>query len=89
MAVEKAQLEAQSQIRQFMGEYLVTGKLIDQAETYSEFKDLSQEYSYDENTQIKIESVSQALNLQIRSLYPVQFIKLHIWNYYKNHLLII
>ena len=64
MAVEKAQLEAQSQIRQFMGEYLVTGKLIDQAETYSEFKDLSQEYSYDENTQIKIESVSQALNLQ-------------------------
>ena len=64
MAIEKAQLEAQAQIRQFMGEYLTTGKLIDQAETYKEFEDMSQEYTYDENTEISIKSVSDALNLQ-------------------------
>jgi hypothetical protein len=64
MAIEKAQLEAQAQIRQFMGEYLTTGKLIDQAESYKEFEDMSQEYSYDENTVISVKSVSEALNLQ-------------------------
>ena len=64
MAIEKAQLEAQAQIRQFMGEYLTTGKLIDQAESYNEFEDMSQEYSYDENTVISVKSVSEALNLQ-------------------------
>jgi hypothetical protein len=64
MAIEKAQLEAQAQIRQFMGEYLTTGKLIDQAESYKEFEDMSQEYTYDENTEISIKSISEALNLQ-------------------------
>ena len=64
MAVEKAQLEAEAQIRQFMGEYIQTGKLIDQVESYKEFKDMSQEYNYNENTEIAIKSVSDALNLQ-------------------------
>jgi hypothetical protein len=64
MAVEKAQIIAQAQIRQFMGEYLTTGKLLDQAESYKEFEDMSQEYTYDENTVISVNSVSEALNLQ-------------------------
>ena len=64
LAIEKAQLEAQAQIRQFMGEYLTTGKLIDQAESYKEFEDMPQEYTYDENTEISIKSISEALNLQ-------------------------
>ena len=64
MAVEKANIEAQAQIRKFMGEYITTGKLIDQVESYKEFEDMSQEYSYDENTVVSINSVSEALNLQ-------------------------
>jgi hypothetical protein len=64
MAVEKAQINAEAQIRQFMGEYLSTGKLLDQAESYKEFEDMSQEYTYDENTVISVNSVSEAMNLQ-------------------------
>ena len=64
MATEKADLEAKAKIREFMGEYLVTGKSLDQAESYQEFDDMSQSYEYNENTQISIKSESDAMILQ-------------------------